>query len=409
MISRYHIRCNICQAPHTLRVQIGYGEQKHRFQCHKCNEPIFFELRSGENNGGPKLDGAIFCDPIDESKEENNYQYLSPDFVADEEEAKKPFYFGAIDLMREMHKTVQIQKILKQDIINLPSGEHQWFAQSDAMPDLEVLLRCWRLERSGKQSLATTQLVNHFGEGEYASVWQSILNFTDKLFGCNHALMTEVLDIREKNRDEFARLVVAYTNHWTEDFRDGQLQVFSEFYKKWADFSQVYLYVKNEIKMPNSPMATTVNFDEVRGFYSLAQEFFSKQVRLLTAINNIKSGRHFNMLKSISLDKYNESDNAKRCANFFDNTVFMKVCNEYDSELRNAEAHNWIMMATTGNLLLYKKGGKGEEVRLTYVSYLLKCTILFKQICWLMHVEFLLGEDARGMAHDLLSTPNSKF
>ena len=105
--------------------------------------------------------------------------------------------------------------------------------------------------------------------------------------------------------------------------------------------------------MPTIPTATSIDFEGVRGFYALAQEFFAKQVVLLTALNNIKAGRQFDELQHISLSKYWNTDNARRRDNFASNQIFNAVSAEYDSGLRNAVAHNWITLRPDGKTLYY--------------------------------------------------------
>ncbi|MGO4396174.1 hypothetical protein AB4Z46_32980 [Variovorax sp. M-6] len=402
MINRYYIRCDTCATHHTLRVQIGYGaDQVHRFCCHRCSEPIEFDLY-GLANSGPAVTGASLCEPADEPVEKTSYQYLSTDFVADERSARDPQYFGAMDFMDAMSKTPHAKKILAQrtpEILNEP----RWFALTDAPSDWKMLQRCWRLERNGQYDLAAQTLTASTRAEDNTSVWMAVLNFTEQLFGCNDSLMNEVIAIHKQHTQEFSRLAAAHAYSWAKDWREGQYLIFDAFFKRWAAFSQVYLYVKNSAAMPEKPVSTSVNFEEIRGFYSVAQEFFSKQIGLLTALNNIRLGRPFDKLQNISLDKYLVSDNAKRRDNFTGNPVLMGAASEYDSGLRNAEAHNWVRLQPDGDTLAYRQGNAGDETLLPYARYLFKCTTLLKQICHLMQVEYLLAQDARVVAQRLLS------
>lgn len=403
MISRFYVRCTVCQTHHTLRVQMGYGaEQRHRFHCHHCNEPIEFTLKQETQ---PSVTGAELCGSLDEKVERTNYQYLSPDFVADAQTARDPKYFGSMHLMDAMFKGLQIEKHSSDESF-LQQPESAWFALSHAPHDWENLLRCWRLERSGKYDLAAKQLEACAGK-DCTSAWRAALHFSDRLFGCNDELMREVVLLSESHRAEFSRLVAAYIYDWVAELREGQFEVFNDFFERWDAFSQVYLYVRHSIKMPKAPAATSLNFENVRGFYSRAQEYFSKQIRLLAALNNIKSGRHFDKLQHITLEKYFTTDNAKRRDNFSSNTAFSDVSKEYDSGLRNAEAHNWARLKPSGDTLVYRQGGTGAEISVSYVDYLVKSVTIFKQICFLMQVEYLLVESAKNSARNLLSPSRS--
>lgn len=399
MISRFYVRCTVCQTHHTLRVQMGYGaEQRHRLHCHHCNEPIEFILKQGSQ---PYVTGAEFCEAADEKEEQTNYQYLTPDFVADAQTARDPLYFGSMHFMDTMLKELRTEEVLPDESFGQQT-ESAWFALSHAPKEWENLLRCWRLERSGKQDLAARQLEAYAGN-DCTSAWHAALNFSDRLFGCNDALMREVVFLHENHRTEFSRLVTAYIYEWLPELREGQFQVFNEFFERWDAFSQVYLYVRHSLKMPKAPAATSLDFEKVKGFYSLGQEYFAKQIRLLAALNNIKSGRPFDKLQHITLEKYFTTDNAKRRDNFLSNNIFSDVSKEYDSSLRNAEAHNWASLKPSGDTLVYRQGGAGAVVNVSYIDYLVKSVTIFKQICFVMQVEYLLIESAKKSAMDLLA------
>ncbi len=400
MISRYYATCTVCKTHHTLRVQIGYGdEQRHRFQCHHCNEPISFALLSEKI----EITGAHLTDSDVGADGKTNYQYLSPDFVADSENARKPMYFGSMELMRNLIKSTHAQKSpTKRQKGHLP--EVDWFALSNAVPDWEKLQVCWRLERSKRHMLAVENLAL-FDRSAGTSSWLAAVRFGQRLFGTHESLLAEARKLLEQNASEASRLVVEHGYRWTPDFMEAEFQVFSEFFKRWDAFSQVYLYVQNNILMPRDPSATSVDFEHVRGFYSSAQEFFAKQIRLLTALNNIKSGRSFDSLNQISLQKYLDSDNAKRRDNFKDNASFWSATSEYDSSLRNAEAHNWLKANSEKQILHYLHGGNGAVVNLRYVDYLQKSVLLFRQICHLMQLEALLRNAALQEAYKLLHAP----
>lgn len=377
---------------------MGYGnEQRHRFQCHECNEPISFDL-SAE---GADITGAEFTDEETGANGKTSYQYLSPDFVANAEDARDPTYFGSMELMDRILKTPHAREALAK----LPKGEMvkpDWFALANALPDWEKLFVCWRLERSGKYFLSCQNLGN-FDKDAGTSSWLAAVRLGFKLFGPNERLLGESRRILKSNPVEAARLVIEHGSRWAPDFKEAQFRIFADFFKRWDAFSQVYLYVQNGIEMPGDPAATSVDFEHVRGFYSSAQEFFSKQIGLIVAINNIGSGRKFDALNSISLTKYFTTDNAKRCDSFKSNTEFASAVPEYDSGLRNAEAHGWLNVTPENQTLFYLQGGNGARIELRYVDYLRKSVLMFKQICQLMQLENILRMMALRDAYRLIS------
>src|SRR5690606_15069390 len=115
-------------------------------------------------------------------------------------------------------------------------------------------------------------------------------------------------------------------------------------------------------------------------------------------LNNIRQGRSFDSLEKITLARYRSTDNARRRDNFLGNDVFANVSREYDSSLRNAEAHNWVTLSADGQTITYKQGGDGAPVNVRYALYLRKSVELFRQICRLVQVEYLLTIAARSAA-----------
>jgi hypothetical protein len=404
MIKRYYVICAICKTHHTLRVQVGYGEeQKHRFPCHHCNEPITFNLLPGkiETAGAEPTDLATGADG------ETSFQYLSPDFVADSADARNPTYFGSMEIMKSFTKKVITKKRLtelwRRGMID--EGREGWFALSNAQPDWATLQVCWRLERSGKYFLAGKNLSLLDPEARTSS-WLAAVRLGHRIFGANDGLLTEVRQILAQSSSEASRLVMEHGYRWASDFSESEYQVFSEFFKRWDAFSPVYLYVRHDLKMPRDPAATSFDFEHIRGFYSMAQEFFAKQVGLLTALNNIKAGRPFDQLNKISLEKYFNTDNAKRRDNLQDNSIFFAATSEYDSGLRNAEAHSWLRATAETQHLRYMQGGDGAVVELRYVDYLQKSLLMFRQICRPMQVENILKDMALKSASRLLLKPS---
>lgn len=284
MIHRHYLTCDVCQTHHTLRIQIGYSsEQSHCFPCHTCDEPITIEFPSKKNGERMVMKGAAIAAPATKTE----YQYLSPDFVANKENAWNPLYCGSFDLMHRL-----IEAVGDNSVVDVDPPSDTWIALTDAFSDWQILQRSWRLTRSGNHYLATEQLAQLSVRDEEMAVtlWPSVFDFTSKLFGTDLGLMESVLDIHNNHPEEFSRFVTKYEYDWKDNLREGEFKVFGDFFKCWDAFSQVYLYVRAKIPLPETPIATSVNYDGVSGFYALAQEFYASQLILLTGLNNIKSG-----------------------------------------------------------------------------------------------------------------------
>lgn len=392
----------VCNTHHTLRIQIGYGdEQNHTFQCHNCKEPITLNIKNGES----KLIGAAEAAPSDEQEQTTNYQYLSSDFVANSEGSRNPFYFGSLEMMHGLLNTPKIKRALRKNTQPLDPHTFSWFALSNALPDWEKLKTSWRLEKNKKYQLARTQL-KLLTSTDSSSSWSEAVSLGVRLFDIKEHLLADFNKIKKENPSEISKLATAYVYLWRQDFIDTEFMVFDEFFKRWDQLSQVYIYIHHDLPILEQNNTTSIDFEKVKGFYSLAQEFFSKQVRILTALNNIRSGRNFDKLGKITLDKYLNIDNAKRRENFKDNKIFISTAQEYDSGLRNAEAHNWLKVNNETSDLYYRQGGNGDLVNLRYVDYLYKSVIIFQQICYLMQIESLLKNTAQEDVYKIFPPKN---
>lgn len=404
MISRFYINCNTCDKHLILRIQMGYSDESIlKFNCHRCSEPIEVIMPSEKNEGKIKINGAKFSSVIEETKE-SGYQYLCADFIADEEKSRDPTYFGAFDLFDSLDLKNKLSKKLKKINADTYQG-NTWNPLESALKEWQIIQTARRLERNKLNHLALKKLSELDENDEFHGIssWLSLVNLSKKIFGINNHLMQEIVNINKISQDEFKRMVTDYSYNWRAVFCDAEFEIFSEFFKRWNLFSQTYFYVRDNINLPSNPLATSVNFNDALGCYPLAQEFFSKQIIILTWLNNIKSNRKYNELSKISIEQYIKCDNARRRENFLSNKIFCKISDEYDSQLRNAEAHGWIRVSPDGQSITYKIGGNGKEVKLTFTEYILKCTTLFKQICTLTHIEYILFSEFNKHAKELMT------
>jgi len=109
-------------------------------------------------------------------------------------------------------------------------------------------------------------------------------------------------------------------------------------------------------------------------------------------LNNMLLGRAFDEFETLTLAKYNQLDKSSRFGPFSKNDDFMSICVESDNQVRNASHHGSFNYDPQSQIISYNagKGGTGETQRMTYTSYLERCTKLYLQIVTLYRVELIL-------------------
>lgn len=400
MIQRMYIRCAVCNKHHTLRIQIGIQPiQRHEFACAGCSEPISLAFSIPQNGATEhinELKGAKYVRDADSTNTE--FRYLASDFAADVDRIGDPMYFGAMEFMSQMIDTPAGKERLRMAREGVQAEEPGGIYEvADAW---QTLQRCWRLENAGRFDLSTRLLKEiSIKEDMPAKPFREMLQlFLAKSFGMNPQLLPEVQKALNANPTEFRRMLTAFEYEWKPSLKPDQYQVITEYFDNFAEHSQLYLYLKMDIAPPAGYAVTSNRFQRVRSFYSIAFELLSKQMVLLTALNNILNGRPFDQLQLISLAKYAESDAAKRRDNLAKNTCFSHATKEHFNGLRNAISHNWVSVSPDGTTLFCKMPGD-PNYEMSYTDYLWRCGSIMKQICQLMVLEISIDDASRQFAN----------
>jgi len=390
MIVREYIVCDTCEHPHMARIQVGHGgRQEHSFLCFNCKEPIRLAMDVDNENVTTSVHlisnctrgGSPNATPI----------YLSPDFVADENKIHDQFYFGSFDFFNSIMASGQFEKAVSR------LGDSKPKNISDSWAKLKKI---WRLENARQYSISAP-LKKNFAEefnAEAAHLRGNLWEFLNSTFRIDQELVEELREIAFKNKSEFLRLLNFYQINLRPNNRRSQFDIISDYFNNYEAYSQVFPYVRTAMPLPPSARATSINFDDIKSFYAKAYEFYAGAICIYTCLNNIKEGRPFDELKSISLKDYLATDKAKRRISFSSNQTFSDASSEFDSKLRNASYHNWFFLRSDNKTIEFRSGGTGALETISYTEYLYRCVVLLSQVWKLTSFELILDELACEMA-----------
>lgn len=391
MILRHYIACATCNKTYRLRVQVGLRKkQKHIFHCVTCSESIGITL---DNETGISLDEN--CVDIDADDDALPY-YLSPDFVAGPEEIHDPMAFPALDFMKGMMQQIGNLKELEDvSSIEEASKNPRWHLDT-IWP---IIQKAWRLADSGNYLISNSIVLEFCKKNGIEENLSSAKYFLlDAISPLSYDVVDEIRSIVKSNEPEFKKFIHYYSVNLKQKHNKDYYSLLTDFFKAFADFTQVLLYRKDGQTMPTDAQATSVNFDSVKNFYAKAYEFYAGAISIFTCINNIKAGRPFDRLSKISLDKYLTTDKAERRNSFAQNEIFFTATSEFDSQIRNASYHNWFYLADSKQVIEYRSGGTGALRQVSYANYLRQCVDLLRQICELFILELIFDEYARSYA-----------
>lgn len=389
MIVRGYIKCSTCEHPHMPRVQVGRKpEQIHSFNCLNCKEPIKLNLKINEKTLGAAIVAIENCELIPQT--DCTPIYLSGDFVANPADIHSEWSFPSAQFITTLAKSPDAIRRLTSSI---PNKSH------DIEDDWKLIQKIWRLENANKHEVAKQLLKNYSSEHEVnaTSINEALWFFLNSLFPFKDKLRNEVKEILHKNKPEFIQFLNFYKYSLKSVHRQSLLNLLSEFYDQYDQHSQLFPYIRIDSPIEKIGKATLIDFKSVKSFYANAYEYFAGAICIYTCLNNIKEGRPYDKLKSITLHKYLETDKAKRRDSLLNNSLFSELTKEFDSNIRNASFHNWFFLLPDNETIELRSGGTGAFKKISYTEYLYKCGLMYKQICQLFILELELEQIAKDM------------
>ena len=396
VISRIPLRCLACGNASSFRIQVGHELiQPISTACPTCFTPIRLQLRL---NNPPMVD-VDFTENCEASADEGTVVNVGSGFVISRQHLHEEAYFPIADLPKLTD--------LEQEILEVQRPPN---AEGRLMVDLAVLLgglprahERWRLLRNAyrffrtdQQDRMVSQLVALFGEEARlpeATMDGAIVSFVVRFLEPTGAVklkraLDEIARVRGTNEPEFRRLANEFAPmRW--DRIDEYMDVIDHFFRAYEEFNQVLMYVRREVAMPPDPYATSTDFERTRMFYGEAFEVMGSHLDFLAAVNNIASGRPFDQLAQISLQRFRVSDKGRRAETIAQNAELTWLTAEYNNRLRNASHHRWLRLNPDRSQLSYRDGGDGGLVSLSYAEYLHHCCAITVQLMLLAAIEIL--------------------
>ena len=269
------------------------------------------------------------------------------------------------------------------------------FAVSKAWVPLK---KAWSLALNGKTDLAGKFLKEYKDFSNYQEDIEldSILfHFSSMLIhpGKRHLFDNAAIEIERINKShpqEFADFVSYYKNDLFVGHRKKYLEVYTNYFKNFAEYDQVLLYSKNDKKIDGSYQTSSIDFKHTKMFYGDAFEVLTASFTVLACLSNLSKGRAYDTFETMKLSKYITINKANRSNPFKDINCFSRFSDCIDSQIRNASHHNSIKIDTRG-VVSYRSPGSANWKQMPYIKYLYMCNEIMLSICALHMIELLIA------------------
>lgn len=378
MVFRYSIECDTCSTPHTLRISVGHNAwQDHTFMCTNCSENIEVGMAVDYDTISVDIQCLNNCT---QTQNEGCIVNLNSEFIISEDQIHKD---GVFPWMNEIHKNLDLSEhVAKSSELNglkfhdafLTLGGNQQLTD-----DWRALKKAWSLEKNGQKSISKKIIHDFFLDKNIERdpsliEWQFGFSqtFISSEYNKDFVILNDFCKkIYEQYPMEFERFKQFYNTNLRKDHFYRYLELYSDYFKNFSEYSQALLYVKNKKDIPERFKAVSINFKKTKMFYGDAYEIFTSNIVVLACMNNIASGRPFDQFKSMDLKKYLTLNKASRVNPFKDVDELSIFTTCIDSSLRNASHHG--AMKFKKGIIKYRSGGSGAEKTISYTNYIEKC------------------------------------
>lgn len=401
MIKRLRTRCQICGHNNTLRITLGTeSRQEHTFACGGCSEDNklaveldfqnreTFELVSDCRMSYPSasflpLENCELCD------EEGTITNLDPNFLVPAELLHEDRVFPWMYTARSMLP----QEPIGRNVDTGSKGPKMFDVLDelgiprDMSAGIDAFCRAWRMLQRNQAGLAEQQLsrLAKLSGARINDIWHAaaVLSFAflGKQIMQASGVLAEVRAIRAANPIGFERFRdFVSAEGWLHDSIERHVAVLSEYRRNIDQFNQTWIYASRSEEPKEEHFASSSDVRAVKMFYGNAFEQLANTLAWPACLNNVKHGREFDQFQTMTLEKYQTINKARRAEAFRENHGFAFVHNEFDSTLRNASHHGALRVSQkAGGMLEYRSGDSGQWKHLRYATYLLKCNRI--QMC----------------------------
>lgn len=395
MIVRHLVVCQTCNAPHTLRMQVGHENyQEHSFECTGCGERMVVGMHCDQKNVSLEI---VEKDNCKQGTIEGEIVNLSPDFPIQAAELHADLAFPSIGHLQNI---VAAQQAL--GIAPIPAGEYlKRGVDLSRRPNnlWPILEKAWSLGVRGRHDLAKQKIDEYFNEpGTTKSLEDALFDFCLRMLTKGRiALFSDAADFAKKVYDEHTPQFNGLQRHHKQHFREENFEryreTFREYFSNFTDFSQTLMHAQLDINIPPTFEASSSAFSRTKLFYGNAFENLTTNVATLACMNNVAMGRRFDEFQTMTLKKYLTIDKANRCNPFKDEPTLMNIGKCLDSTIRNASHHGGMKLVNNGRQIQYRSGGNGAQRVMSYLDYIKASNEIVLSTCALFALELAVMQD----------------
>lgn len=394
MIKRLPTKCTTCGHANTLRITLGINQNQHHvFECQGCGEEcsVDFELDFIDREkfslpglgviSGPRMMNLKLGN-AERTEEEGTITNLDSTFLVPEEELHQDMAFSWMHAMPH----VLNDKFDKPGFFDIADQAGMSWGIKEA---IAATLKAVDLNTRGKTELVDAQLeiFSKICKTKVDSIPRAVAMIMSAVLGREAAakilpMSNLVTRAQALNPTNFQKMIVDLRGKLSPDFFDRQLIVLKDYLKGYDQFSQAWFYAASDINFDERLQPSVRALDVVKHFYSTAFENLSSGLILPACLNNILSGRDYDVFESMDIKKYLAIDKAGRAKCFEKRTEFAPLWDEFDSTLRNGSAHQGLRMKSTSKYMVqYRTGDSQAWKEISYTNYLLRCNKI--QFCLL--------------------------
>ena len=399
MVNRALISCNTCFEPLTLRIWVGHNStQHHAFLCPNCKEEITVSMDVDYENISTDIHYLENCS---EGDKEGVIINLNPHFVIDEDTIHSDKSFPWM----EQSELIQDASGIKPPVPNsdqkgpLFVDTYELLGGISFSTDMwKIIKKGWSLSKNGQNELAIKNLEKYkkYGFNDEVSLERILFDFCGRLiFPRKSSLLENGIKVFEEARDKNVEELYRFKDYYTQNFKERHLEryydVFSEYFRDYAEYDQTILFAKNNVEVPDGCMATSSGFKHTKMFYGNAFEAFTSNITVLALLNNICEGRPFDQFQKMDLKKYLTINKARRGSPFEKNELLTQFLTHLDSTLRNSSHHGAMRLIKHRKYIEYRSGGTGAKHTITYSKYLEKCSNIMLTCAALLMLELVLA------------------
>jgi len=267
---------------------------------------------------------------------------------------------------------------------------------TDAWRHMRNAYRFSRANQTDRMLVQLAQLAGVFGElpDDNLRIERALLLFFTRLLAPRATSGTQrIVDQLQQaitdREDEMSRLRAHFARARWERM-DEYMDLLDHFFRAYDEFNQTFMYARLGVDLPGNPYAPSTDFENTKLYYGEAFEVLGAQVDFLVAVNNVLSGRDYDRLDLITLEKFKASDKGRRAGALATNFELNWLVSEYENKLRNASHHRWLKLSPDRSLISYREGGDGDVRSMSYAEYLFRCCKITTQIIFLASAEIIL-------------------